>query len=65
MGCMQVCMGRNADTHIRVTTETWKELNALKEPGESFDDVLQRLLDAAEGNHAQGKSTAIGPARAD
>lgn len=39
-----MCMGRDADTHIRVTTDTWKQLNSQKEPGESFDDVLQRLL---------------------
>jgi predicted CopG family antitoxin len=41
-------MGRNADTHIRVTGETWKKLNQRKEPGESFDDVLQRLIAESE-----------------
>jgi predicted CopG family antitoxin len=45
-------MGRKADTQIRVTEETWQELNSRKRPGESFNDVLERLLDAGrdEGN---------------
>jgi predicted CopG family antitoxin len=37
-------MSREADKHIRVTEETWLELNRQKRPGDSFDDVLQRLL---------------------
>jgi len=37
-------MSRDADKHIRVTTETWRELNQRKQPGDSFEDVLQRLL---------------------
>jgi len=32
-------------TPIRVSDENWKELNTMKEPGESFDDVISRLLD--------------------
>ena len=39
-------MDRKADTHIRVTEETWSELNSRKRPGDSFDDVIQRLLEA-------------------
>jgi len=31
-------------THIRVSKHTWQELNALKEPGDSFDDVIGRLV---------------------
>jgi len=38
-------MSRDADKHIRVREETWLELNKKKRPGDSFDDVLQRLLD--------------------
>lgn len=34
-----------ADHHVKVSRDTWKELNAKKEPGESFDEVLQRLID--------------------
>jgi len=31
-------------TTIKVSRDTWKELNREKEPGDSFDDVLRRLL---------------------
>ena len=37
-------MSREADKHIRVAEETWVKLNKKKRPGDSFDDVLQRLL---------------------
>jgi predicted CopG family antitoxin len=47
-------MGNNADdvTTIKVKGETWKRLNQLKEPGDSFDEVIQKLLkeDAEEGS---------------
>lgn len=42
-------MGREAENHIRVTDETWQELNARKRPGDSFDDVLQRLINDYDG----------------
>jgi len=32
-------------TAVNVDTRTWRRLNALKRPGESFDDVVDRLLD--------------------
>ena len=35
-------------TSIQVRNETWQELNARKQPGDTFDDVIQRLLDADE-----------------
>lgn len=31
-------------TTIEIKTDTWRELNAQKEPGDSFDDVVRRLL---------------------
>lgn len=31
-------------TTIEIKTDTWKELNGRKEPGESFDDVVRRAL---------------------
>jgi len=46
-------MARKADKHIRVTDDTWKRLNRRKEPGDSFEDVIKRLLEEdedAEGN---------------
>lgn len=30
---------------IRVSKTNWKALNAMKEPGESFDDVIGQLID--------------------
>lgn len=36
-------------TNIEVTKETWRELNQMKEgPGESFDTVINRLLNNME-----------------
>lgn len=35
-------------TNVRVSNENWKRLNSMKEPGESFDDVIGRLLDQTE-----------------
>lgn len=31
-------------TTVNVRPDTWKELNARKEPGDSFDDVIRREL---------------------
>ena len=43
-------MGQNsADvTTVKVKKDTWKQLNALKEPGDSFNDVIANLLDEDE-----------------
>ena len=36
-------------TNIEVYRETWRRLNLLKEePGDTFDDVINRLIDARE-----------------
>lgn len=35
-------------TTIRISRDTWDDLHAKKSPGESFDDVLQELLDETE-----------------
>ncbi|MDJ1434243.1 antitoxin VapB family protein [Halostagnicola sp. A-GB9-2] len=32
-------------TTVQISTETWRELNGRKNPGETFDDVIQRLLE--------------------
>jgi len=38
-------MAQDTDPKISVSGETWQQLNARKrEPGETFDDVVQRLL---------------------
>lgn len=36
------------DTTIQIKTETWKKLNQQKSPGESFDDVISRLLEDSD-----------------
>jgi hypothetical protein len=34
------------DTHpVRVSGRTWQDLNARKRPGETFEDVVSRLLE--------------------
>lgn len=35
-------------TNIKLDDETWKRLNQRKEPGDTFDDVVVRLLDKTE-----------------
>lgn len=51
-------MGRKADNHIRVADETWSRLNSRKQPGDSFDDVISRLLDKTEESDDEGKTQA-------
>jgi predicted CopG family antitoxin len=37
--------GTMADTTtIEIHSSTWRQLNARKNPGDSFDDVISRLL---------------------
>lgn len=35
-------------TTIQLKVDTWEELNARKQPGMSFDDVIRELLDAED-----------------
>lgn len=37
----------DATTTIQIANETWKELNERKEAGDTFDDVIQRLLNSS------------------
>lgn len=38
-------------TTVEISDETWSNLNAQKQrPGESFDEVIQRLLETEEGD---------------
>lgn len=38
-------------TNIRINTETWKRLQEYKdEPGKTWDEVMQELLEGTEGN---------------
>jgi len=34
----------SGEQSIRVSDEHWRELNKRKRPGDTFDDVVQRLL---------------------
>lgn len=34
-----------ADKRIPVTEQRWKELNDLKEPGQSYDELLEILVE--------------------
>jgi hypothetical protein len=40
-------------TTIQIRAETWRELNQQKEPGDTFDDVIQRLLHGGGGEEDQ------------
>jgi len=49
--------------NIRIRTETWKRMQELKdEPGKTWDDVINQLLDEAgeapESNEGNGEPTA-------
>lgn len=34
-----------AKNHIKVDDETWRRLNSRKEPGDTFEEVIRRLLE--------------------
>lgn len=42
-----------SDTNIAVSNDVWRELNSRKQPGESFDDVLRRMLAVETGSCAE------------
>jgi len=50
-------MSRQATEVIRVTPENWERLNQLKKPGDSFNDVVTRLLEAEEDDDADPNPT--------
>jgi predicted CopG family antitoxin len=39
---------------VRVSSETWSRLNRRKRPGDTFNDVIVRLLDADENGDSDG-----------
>lgn len=43
MGHKVGMMGEKAA--VKVSVESWKRLNSMKEPGDTFEDVVCRLLD--------------------
>ncbi|QRY26389.1 antitoxin VapB family protein [Halobacterium sp. BOL4-2] len=52
-------MARDATNHIRVTDDTWKQLNNRKEPGDSFNDVIQRLLNSQTDDEGNGSCRTV------
>jgi len=56
-------MSRKATETIRVTPENWQRLNSLKEPGDTFNDVITRLLKAEE--ESEGNPPRMTPETAD
>lgn len=44
------------DTNIRIKRDTWSRLSERKEPGKSFDDVIQELLDDSEARRTAHRS---------
>jgi len=42
-------------TNVKVSAETWRELNARKMPGDTFDDVIQRMLDDVEDDQVSSQ----------
>jgi len=40
------------DQQIRVSVQTWKDLSGRKEPGDSFNAVIQRLLEQEPNTQA-------------
>jgi len=49
------------DVNIRIKEDTWKRLNHRKEPNDSFDDVLERVLDDLD----EGNTNRMTPTTAD
>lgn len=41
--------------NIRIKKDTWRELHQMKEPNDSFDDVIQRLLDEDDTGNLTGR----------
>jgi len=42
--------------NIRIKKDTWRELHQQKEPNDSFDDVIQRLLQKVEDGQGNANS---------
>lgn len=51
------------NTTVKVKKDTWRRLNRLKEPGDSFDDVISELL--ADESDTEGNPRRMTPETAD
>jgi predicted CopG family antitoxin len=52
-------------TSMKISKDTWQRLNRRKQPGDSFDDVVQRLLDDVEASDDDNGGSMPEPAVAD
>jgi hypothetical protein len=50
-------IGMSATKRIPVSEETWKELGKKKEPGQTWDDLLEQLHIKAMRNQVASKAT--------
>jgi hypothetical protein len=46
------------DVNIRIKRNTWRRLHNRKEPNDSFDDVIRRVLDQVEEDEEGNLKTA-------
>jgi predicted CopG family antitoxin len=46
------------DVNIRIKRDTWHRLHNRKEPNDSFDDVIRRVLDQVEEGEEGNPKTA-------
>ena len=49
----------NATKRIPVTEERWRELNKLKEAGETYDDLLAKLVQEHERHQLAERAQAV------
>lgn len=60
--CLHTCrQSVPDDTNIRIKKGTWRHLHEMKDPGESFDDVIQELLDEHDEKAEEQEETDGGP----
>ena len=53
------------DVNIRIKRDTWRRLHNRKGPGDSFDDVIRRLLDEADEGNSMTPAITTTPATSD
>jgi len=46
------------DTTVRVKDDTWRRLRGRKDRGETFDDVINQLIDETESHSERSESPA-------
>ena len=49
----------SADKRIPATEETWRRLHELKEPGQTFDELLEELIQEHKENQLAERARAV------